>query len=45
MKSQTPETECTEGVFLIEPPICTVNFTRLDGTFQSLKPLNYLIKI
>ena len=45
MKSQIPETECTEGVFLIQPPIFTVNFTRLDGTLPSLKPLNYLIKI
>ena len=27
MKSQTPEPECAEGVFLIQSPICTVKLT------------------
>ena len=30
MKSQTPEAECAEGSFLIQSPICNVNFTNIS---------------
>ena len=30
IKSQTPEVECAEGVFLTQSPICTVNFTNVS---------------
>ena len=48
MKSQTPEAECVEGVFLMQSSICTVNFTNISRsgcTWQPLKPPNYLIQV
>ena len=48
MKSQTPQAEYGEGVFLMQSPICTVNFTNISRsgcTWQPLKSLNYLIQV
>ena len=34
MKSLTPEAKCAEGVFQIQSPICSVNFSNNRSTTQ-----------
>ena len=48
MKPQTSEAECAESVFLMQSPICTVNFANISRpgcAWQPLKPFNYLIQV